>query len=139
MQQELNGMLKYLEAHGYVIGNAVAATDGLHISILGRFVRTEMVPLLAELEELKDDGATVDGDGLASMAGLCSKIAQRPSLDSLSADEARDLAHRVSLLQNPPDDHIPTEAEIAQIPIQANLLRIRVAYLLTREFRLLWN
>ncbi len=98
---------------------------------------TDRVRLLAELEELKDDGATVDGDGLAYMVRLCRKISEHPSLDSRSADEARDLAHRVSVLQNPPDDHIPTEAEIAQIPIQANVLRVRMAYLLTREFRLL--
>jgi hypothetical protein len=73
------------------------------------------------------------------MAGLCKKIAEHPSLDSRSADEARYLAHRVSVLQNPPEDSIPTEAEIAQIPIQANVLRVRMAYLLTREFALLCN
>jgi len=139
MQQELNGMLKYLEGRGYVIGNAVVAADGLQVSILGRYLPTERVRLLATLEELKDDGATVDGDRLAYMAGLCKKIAEHPSLDSRSADEARYLAHRVSVLQNPPEDSIPTEAEIAQIPIHANMLRVRMAYLLTREFALLWN
>lgn len=139
MQQELNGMLKYLEGRGYVVGNAVVGPDGLQISILDRFVPTERVRLLAELEELKDDRATVDGDGLALMAQLCNKISEHPSLDSRSADEARDLVRRVSVLQNPPDDHIPTEGEIAQIPMQANVLRVRMAYLLTREFPLLWN
>ena len=139
MQQELNGMLKYLEGRGYVIGKSVVAPDGPRVSILGRFVPTERVRLLAELEELKDDGATVDGDGLAFMARLCKQIAEHPSLDSRSSDEARDLAHRVSVLQNPPDDHIPTQAEIAQIPTRVSVLRIRMAYLLTRKFPLLWN
>ena len=72
-------------------------------------------------------GATIDGDGLAYMAGLCKQIAEHPSLDSRSADEARDLANRVSVLQNPADDHIPTQAEIEQIPIQAKALRVRMA------------
>jgi hypothetical protein len=139
MQQELNGMLKYLEGRGFVVGKAVVAPDGLQISILNRFLPTDRVRLLAELEKLKDDRAAVDGDGLAFMAQLCKKISEHPSLDSRSADEARDLERRVSVLQNPPDDHIPTEAEIAQIPIQANVLRIRMAHLLTREFPLLWN
>jgi len=122
-----------------VVGSAVIAPDGLQISILDRFVTTDRVRLLAKLEELKDDGAAVDGDELAFMARLCKKISEHASLDSRSADEARDLVRRVSVLQNPPDDHVPTEAEIVQIPMQANVLRIRMAYLLTREFPLLWN
>ncbi|PYT64996.1 MAG: hypothetical protein DMG39_30495 [Acidobacteria bacterium] len=88
MPQELNGKLKYLESRGYTVGNAAIAPDGLRVSIHGQLAPTEWVRLLAELEALKDDGATIDGDGLAYMAALCKQIAEHPSLDSRSADEA---------------------------------------------------
>lgn len=127
-------MLKYLEGRGYIIGKAAHAPDGERVSILDRWLPTDTVRLLARLEALKDDGATVEGDELAQMGDLCRQIAGHPSLDSRSADEARDLANRVLALQDPAADHVPTEEEIAQIPIQANVLRVKMAYLLTREF-----
>jgi hypothetical protein len=46
----------------YTVGHAAIATDGLQVSIHGQLVSTECVRLLAELEALKDDGATIDAE-----------------------------------------------------------------------------
>ena len=69
------------------------------------------------------------------MADLCRKLATSPSAHWVTQSEAQDLADNVEKLQGPPE-HNPWREE-GQGQAQKNRLHIRIAYLLTREFRLL--
>jgi|SRR5712692_6873612 len=140
MKTALTAALDFLKGRKYYVGIVGVDPNGkLGAPIGGVFFTADKIRRLAHLESCKDENTLVDGLQLADMARACRKIAERPSADSRTADEARDLEHRVTLLQNPPDDKIPTEAEIQQIPFQARSLCTRMAYLLTREFLYLWS
>jgi hypothetical protein len=140
MVANFGGILDYLRDRKYGIGVVGIDSRGeLGAPINGVFLTEQKIRWLAEFESCKDANTIVDGLGLADMAKACRTVSEHPSVDSRTADEARDLEHRVMALQNPPDDKIPTETEIEQIPFQAKVLCTRMAYLLTREFPYLWN
>jgi len=132
---EIGQVLNYLQGRGHNVGQTAVGLYGSYYQVDAMGCSEEKVRLFARLESWKDNGATCDGDSLAYMAELCKEITEDASLDSRSADEARDLATRVAKLQNPPTDPPLSESEIQQLTPQANVLKIRMAHLLTREFR----
>jgi hypothetical protein len=132
---EIGDVLNYLRDRGHNVMPISVSSSGSHIvQIDGMNCSDEEIRLFARLESCKDHSSECDGDFLAKMAMLCKRLVESPSLDALSADEARDLAARVAKLQNPPIDVPLTDTQIEQIPLQANVLRLSMAMLLTREF-----
>jgi hypothetical protein len=140
MAASFSEVLNFLKGRKYYVGIVGVDPIGkLGAPIGGAFFTEEKIRWLAQFESCKDENTIVDGLELAEMAKACQRVSEHPSVDSRTADEARDLEHCVTALQNPPDDKIPTVSEIEQMPFQAKKLCTRMAYLLTREFHCLWS
>jgi hypothetical protein len=133
--QEIGEVLNYLRQRGHNVGQTAVGVYGLYHQLNVMACSEEKIRLFAHLESLKDHDAPCDGDCLAKLAALCIKLAEEPALSSHAADEARDSAARVAKLQNPPTEPPPIPSEIEQMHFLANVLKVRMAYLLTREFR----
>jgi hypothetical protein len=95
----------------------------------------ERLHLLGELYSYKRCDLEVDDAMLKHMADLCTELALNPRVDSMSQRDALQLTKEVAELQGPPEYYRWRE----QRPEQARALRIRMAYLLTRELQFLFE
>lgn len=86
-----------------------------------------------ELQNYKAYDLEVSAATLKEMADLCRGLAMNPLADTQTQMEAHHLALEVAELQGPPEFNRWKEA----LQEQSRMLRIRMAYLLTREFPLL--
>lgn len=85
-----------------------------------------------ELERYKAYDLQVSAATLKEMADLCRGLAMNPLADPQTQMEAHHLALEVAELQGPPEFNRWRKA----VREQTRMLRIRMAYLLTREFQL---
>jgi hypothetical protein len=123
-------LLDYMRARGFVVGEqAVFFRNGLCFLVNGAFLEEWHLRTLATYESCKDEDAKPDGLAIEYMAKGCLQIAEHPSINSLEADEGRDLFRRFEEWKNPELD----------VPVaQLQVLSKRMAYFLTRNFGYLW-
>jgi hypothetical protein len=93
-------------------------------------VRTE---LLERLQSYKAHDLEIDDATLHEMAALCAAIGNNPSVNPIDQLEGRDLAAEVAKLDARPT----TRSKNDYIERQRRIIRMRMAYLLSREIRFL--
>ncbi len=92
--------------------------------------RTE---LLERLQSYKAHDLEIDDATFHELAALCTAIGNNPSVNPIDQLEGRDLATEVAKLDVRPK--IPSEKDY--IERQRRIIRMRMAYLLSREIRFL--
>lgn len=89
--------------------------------------------LLERLQSYKAHDLEIDDATLHEMAALCTAIGNNPSVNPIDQLEGRDLAAEVAKLEARPEN--PSEKDY--IKRQRRIIRMRMAYLLSREIRFL--
>ena len=119
-----------MRARGFVVGEeAVFFRNGLRFLVNGAFLEEWHLRTLATYESCKNEDAEPDGLAIEYMAGGCLQIAEHPAINSIEADEGRQLFKRFEEWKNPELD----------VPVaQLKILCKRMAHFLTRNFGYLW-
>jgi hypothetical protein len=119
----IEDVVKFMNDHAYGVWET---SNGKYVgfSVRGFFLQENQLRTLAEYEECSHTGGEPDGLGIAYMAQACLTIAGHPSLNSLDADEGRELFKRFEVWKN-------SEIEVSQDRLR--ILVKRLGVFLTRN------
>src|SRR5579872_6939028 len=129
-QKVVKELLDFMRARGFVVGEEVVVfRNGLRFLVNGAFLEEWHLRTLATYESCKDEDAKPDGLAIEQMAGACLQIAEHPAINSIEADEGRDLFRQFEEWKNPELD-----VTVAKLKVLCK----RMAYFLIRNFGYLW-
>jgi hypothetical protein len=132
--KEIREILDYIRARGFLADGEVAYQSELRFLTNGAFLTEQQLRSLAlyescKDEDAKDEDAKPDALAIQDMANACLRIAQHPAINSIEADEGREIFERFEEWKN----------TSADVPVaQLRVLVKRMAYYLTRNFGYLW-